>query len=173
MASITASMLIGNSHTDNDGIVPTHSLFLSENSRPALILFQLNLDNIEDKDNIIWIPTINNLMEDILLMVSINILKDEKLGKEFGALVKSKKAGTIELAQVDPDALKNMYKLNKKYLDSHNNFKIALSVFDGSTLERQLPRLKDYSMDIEVCKTSYLRQYSPWKEGIYKKGKLQ
>ncbi|MDZ7838000.1 MAG: hypothetical protein U5N58_08620 [Actinomycetota bacterium] len=85
---------------------------------------------MKSENNITWIPTIGNLMEDIMLMISINILRDKKLKEEFSSMQEGKKADIVELAQLDPDALQRMYKLNKQYLESHNNFKIAFSVFD-------------------------------------------
>lgn len=171
MASITAAILIGSSPTSNDGIVPTHSLFLSENSRPALILSRLDKDDKRVEDDVIWIPTIDNLMEDIMLMISINVLKDMDLKDRFIRL-RGKESGQVELASLNQDGLQGLYGLNKGCLDSNNNFKIIFSVFDGSTLQRQLAKLKDYSMDIEVCPSSYIRQYQPWQDKIYKKGNL-
>ena len=41
MATITAHILVGSAHPNHGGILRTHSLFLSENSRPAWTLAEL------------------------------------------------------------------------------------------------------------------------------------
>jgi hypothetical protein len=38
MGTITAQILVGSPHLYHDGLMPTHQVFLSENSRPARVL---------------------------------------------------------------------------------------------------------------------------------------
>jgi len=173
MATITASILIGQPHQNHLGIIPSHHLFLSENDRPALILFEVNINNKENCGKTIWIPTLNNLLEDILLMISINVFKYKKLCDEFYKLFNKEKYNNIELLkQFSTEELDKIYRLNKNFLEKNNNFKITISVFEGSTLEAQLSKLEIYSMDIEICKTSYTRYYSAWKNNVFIKGQL-
>ena len=40
MATMTAQILVGNPHPYHGGINPTHKIYLSESSRPALILIR-------------------------------------------------------------------------------------------------------------------------------------
>ena len=171
MASFTASILIGHSHPNQGGINPTHCLFLSENSRPALILLYIG-DEKKDESRITWIPTLEHLLEDALLMISVHVLKAENLLKEFNLISKGAKPGYLELYGMEESSRLRLHEINQEYLADYNNLKIAVTVFDSSTLERHLPKLKDYSMDIEVCRSSYLREYSTWQDKVYRKGSL-
>jgi len=79
MSAITAQILVGQAHPNLGGINPTHYLFLSENSRPVWILVPQNLWELESSINekkVTWIPTVENLLEDALLMIGIHVLKN-------------------------------------------------------------------------------------------------
>ena len=81
MATITAQILVGHPNKLGNGMLPTHCLLLSQGTKPCLIL--KNLDILESQSSthstIRWIPTTENLLEDALLLISINILKDKEL----------------------------------------------------------------------------------------------
>ena len=62
MATLTAQILIGNGHPNNDGINPSYYIFLSENDKPALILGSQNVFNNKGGEKIIWLPTIDNML---------------------------------------------------------------------------------------------------------------
>src|SRR5690554_6680116 len=79
MGTFTAQILIGKNHPYDGGIHSiTHTLFLSENSRPTWVLKN---EGAKKKDSIIWITTVENMLEDGLLMLGVYVLKDEKLLK--------------------------------------------------------------------------------------------
>ena len=74
MGTFTAQILVGTPDLYHGGIIPTHYLFLSENDRPAWIL--------EDKSgsqNVVWVPTIEDILEDALLMIAVHVCKDSYL----------------------------------------------------------------------------------------------
>ncbi len=75
MGTITAQILIGTGHPYHGGIVPTHVLWLSENSRPAWRChpFERSPDPRErpDAGQCIWIPTVENMLEDGLLLAAL------------------------------------------------------------------------------------------------------
>jgi hypothetical protein len=81
MATITAQILVGHPNKLGNGMLPTHCLLLSQGTKPVWIL--KNLDILESQSSthstIRWIPTTENLLEDALLLISINILKDKEL----------------------------------------------------------------------------------------------
>jgi hypothetical protein len=54
MGTFTAQILIGNNHRYGGGIIPSHAVFLSENSRPAWILKNLDLNEFRTKINPAW-----------------------------------------------------------------------------------------------------------------------
>ena len=65
MGTMTAQILVGSSHPNHDGIQPTHWLFLSENSKSAWVLTSQNIFEEDITTNqIIWIPSIDNMLED-------------------------------------------------------------------------------------------------------------
>ena len=79
MSTTTAIILIGQAHQNHSGINPTHLIRLTENDRPALIL-----QSIESKEKpIIIVPTVENMVDDIYLMISVFILKGLNPGKEL------------------------------------------------------------------------------------------
>ena len=48
MATFTAQVLIGHSHPYHDGILPTHAIMVSENSRAALVLVPFHVYEVEE-----------------------------------------------------------------------------------------------------------------------------
>ena len=71
MSTVTASILVGTAHPNHSGIGPTHQLLLTENSRPAWSLYRLHAA----KPLAVWIPTVEDMLEDGLLMVGLLVLK--------------------------------------------------------------------------------------------------
>ncbi len=172
MAEITASVLIGQPHSHSGGILPTHQLLLSENSKPALILFKLNGRPPKDKKTI-WIPTVENLLEDMLLMISIYVLQNPSLHQGFLNSLPSPNEEPIALYALGAQTLDGFYQKNRDYLHKNHSFKIAVTAYAGSTLNRQLAKLKKYKMDMEICKTCFEKFYSLWEEKTVTRGKLE
>lgn len=81
MATLTAQILVGSPHPNHDGLNPSHYLFLSENDRPAWVLVHQNIfeEQKTDVGKITWIPTVENMLEDALLMVAIYIQKNHEI----------------------------------------------------------------------------------------------
>lgn len=79
MATFTAHALVGQSHPNHAGILPTHRLYLSENSRPAWILLPEALsvrDGSAMESKVIWLSTLENMLEDGLLLIAVQALQD-------------------------------------------------------------------------------------------------
>ena len=71
MATFTAQVLIGHSHPYHDGILPTHALMVSENSRAALVLMPFRVYNDEASSpdvaaprSIVWIPHPDHVVDE-------------------------------------------------------------------------------------------------------------
>jgi len=164
MGTFTTQILVGTPHQNNDGINPTHYVFLSENDRPSWILVHQNIfTEHEDNERIItWIPTIENMLEDALLMIAIHVCKNKeviKLAKNFNAKIESQR---VELySDLEENNRKQLYEQCRQIPDFP---KIIISVFRGSTIAQQLNVLEQYKMDVEVCKPIYSRLYSAWKQ---------
>jgi len=162
MATLTAQILVGSAHPNHDGINPTHYVFLWENDRPAWILVHQNIfkEREENVGRITWIPTIENMLEDALLMIAIHVCKNNeviKLAKSFSAKIES---DSMELcSNLEETHRKRLYEKCRQISDFP---KIIISVFRGSTIEKQLSVLEQYKMDVEVCKPIYSRLHSSW-----------
>jgi hypothetical protein len=151
MSSISAQVLVGHTHPYHGGIIPDQRIYLSENSRPALILEdERPLKAVKDSQKVIWVPTVENMLEDILLMVTVFVLKNEKV---ISLMKKNKKElKSIEMDQdIDKGQRAGIYRINRQILEDREDLKIIFSIFQGSTLYAQIKRIKDYKIDYELC----------------------
>lgn len=173
MATLTAQILIGSAHPNHDGINPTHYLFLSENHRPAWLLVDQNIfqDDRSGFTKVTWIPTFENMLEDALLMVGINILKNREIIEMAKCVFREIEAKRVELySNFSESQLNTLY---RKCREITNYPKMIISVFKGSTIEKQLAVLEKYKMDVEVCAPIYSRLYSPWTNEVRLEGSFQ
>jgi hypothetical protein len=152
MATLTAQILIGGAEIRHHGINPTHFLFLSENDRPAWILVDQNVFQ-EDQSSfskITWLPTVENMLEDALLMVAIHVLKDREMLRIAKDVNIRTDAKWVEFySNLDENSRNRLYKRCRRIPDFP---KLIISVLKGSTIENQLAVLDNYKMDIEVCR---------------------
>ena len=172
MATLTAQILVGTSHQNHGGIGPTHFLFLSENSQPAWVLVPENIFSPGDDKitKVTWIPTIENMLEDALLMIAINVLKDKEISELAKKHFKRDVHGSLSLYEdIDPAALKTLYQKCRKI---KNRYKIVLTVLEGSSIRGQLKVLKNYGIDMEVCIPLYFSTYSAWTNEVITMGSL-
>lgn len=172
MATLTAQILVGSPHPNHDGINPTHFLFLSENDRPAWVLVGQNIFQEERSSfhKITWIPTVENMLEDALLMIAIHVCKNREIieqAKGFSAKIQTDR---IEMySDLKESQRKQLYQEARQITDFP---KVIVSVFRGSTIEKHLSLLEQYKMDVEVCRISYSRLYSSWTNDTRVEGSL-
>ena len=172
MSTMTAQILIGQSHTYHGGINPSHYLFLSENSKPALILLPQNYDKSmkSSESRKIWIPTLENMLEDALVMIAVNVLKDEQVISLANKYINSKDDNYVYMYDdIEAEDRKKLYQASKIM---NKNYKIVISIFQGSSLFRHLPKLKDYNMEVEVNMPKYVRRYNAMNEEMITEGNL-
>ena len=124
MATITSTIFIGTSHPNHSGINPSHLILLSENSRPSFILYNLS----EKQKEIILIPTIENTMNDLFLMISTYILKSLP---PFDSKKIDKKKSLYDI--INESERENLYSQTKKLLKK-NRIKVVLNLLEGSHL---------------------------------------
>ncbi|OAT86351.1 hypothetical protein [Desulfotomaculum copahuensis] len=172
MGTYTAQILIGTEHQNHGGIIPSFVLYLSENSKPAWILLPhgINAGGCPKYQKIVWIPTVKNMLEDALLMISINILRDKEIvemaNRIFGEAC-SDVNNTLYLYNYE-----NLSQLYKKSRDLESNYKLVITALDNSTILNQLNILEKYKFYVEVCVPVYIRSYSAWSKKITIKGNL-
>ena len=167
---MTAQILVGRAHQNHGGINPSHYLFLSENSRPAWILVPQNIFTEENKfKKITWIPTLEYMLEDALLMIGLYVLEDEKLCDLAEKYFKDFKAKRVALYDdIREEDRKHLYQECRK-LDY--DFKIVITTFDSKRFNFKF--LEEYSMDLSICTPDYRRWYSVWDKEVHIKGSLE
>ncbi|MCL7748742.1 hypothetical protein [Halalkalibacter alkaliphilus] len=175
MGTFTAQMLIGQGHTYDGGIINVnHTLYLSENSIPLLSLHHFSAserNTSQQEERIIWIPTLEGMLEDALLMVGLYVLKDEQL-LELANRYFNKPKGRKAISLYDDVKAVDLQEIYECCRTIDHGQKIILSVFEGSTILNQLDVLERYPFDVEVCVTTFRRELNAWSGRKEVKGKL-
>lgn len=156
MATTTAIILIGKAHQNDSGILPQYLIFLTENSRPVFTLKSIN----GNKKEIILIPTVENIIDDLYFMIAVYILK----------IIKPKK----ELFSEDRKSMYDIF-TNKEREMMYCETRIKLKMFriklvfnllDCSTLLNQIKTVKKYPNDYEITVPLLKKEYNEWTERI-------
>lgn len=177
MATMTAQILVGRPHPNHGGINPTHILFLSENSRPAWILNTLNIHGPnsmrpQKERRVVWIPTVDFMVHDALLMIGLYAVRIPELVEAAKPLL-DLKAERIELyEEIDQPDLEKLHQIMKNSMRDLQQLKIILTLFERSSILSQMSHLKDYELNMEVCRPIYSRLFSSWTQDVDIKGSL-
>ena len=158
MGTFTAQILVGEPHIYHGGIEPTHYLFLSENDRPAWILVNQNIFenpiNLQqggevEKIRIVWIPSAENMLDDALLMIAIHVMKNKQIIDFAQKIYKNIEGPYLEMnGQLTHSQRDQLYEECRRIKDWP---KIVVTVMGGSSIKAQLPILKKYSIECEIC----------------------
>jgi hypothetical protein len=148
MSTITAFILIGTTHQNYSGIIPTHYIALYENEYPSL-----SLHNINNNKEIIRIrPSVEKLVDNIFLLIHTFILKaevnstDGMNGKEIHKMFNNRKEN-MTYEQI----MENL----KTY-----DLKVVFNILTGSKLLNYLDRIRDYPCDFEVTIPIFRNEYN-------------
>ncbi|RSK27624.1 hypothetical protein EJF36_12470 [Bacillus sp. HMF5848] len=166
MGTTTAQILIGQAHPYEGGIMPDYSMQLIENSVPKWILTPHGVKT----PTAIWIPTIEHMLEDALIMIGLFVLKDEELLRIANQFKQIKDLNKISMYEDIPEKGCELMRERVRQID--RNYKVALSVYNGSSIARQVDVLSNYQMDVEVCMPIFVREYSVWTNTHEAKGSL-
>lgn len=164
MGTYTASILVGKEDIYHGGIIPTHQLFLSENDKPAWVLTEMDSENRSSR-KIVWVPTLENMLEDALLMVAIYVLKDKEVVEKAERCFKISLYdyyNYIELySHIEDDDRRELYRLCKRVFHKYE-LKLTLTVMLGSYILKQIHVLREYPVECEVCITKFARSRNYW-----------
>lgn len=152
MATTTATILIGHAHQNDSGIIPSHLIRFTENGRPAFILHSLE----SNEENKVIIPTIENTIDDLYLMIAVFILK-----KMEPAIVLHLKERKSIYDIFDEKERKDLYKKSKLIFEA-SNLKVVFNLLEYSHLLNQLDLIKQYPNDYEVTVPYMKNEYSAW-----------
>ncbi len=164
MGSVNAFIMVGKPDFLHNGIYPTHCLMLYENDKPAWILtpiLEFPEEKVEDYKRIVWIPTVECMLEDALLMIGIYVLKDKELRTLADKFFNGKKNRIWLYDDIDKEDLKKLREVCKKMLSKYN-LKIIVAITLDSTILHQIDVLKDYKIECEVCTVRFGRWRKGW-----------
>jgi len=161
MATTTATILIGRAHQNDSGINPTHFIQFTENDRPALILQAIE----GESKKVVIIPTIENTIDDIYLMIAVFVLKAIKPSKKINSITRK---SLYEI--LDEGERKSLYKKTKEILTA-NRIKVVFNILDNSHLLNLLKQIKKYPNDFEVTLPALKKELNVWNNKVITKGK--
>ena len=147
MSTTTATILVGRAHQNHSGIIPTHLIQLTENSRPSLLL-----QPIEGPSDVkVVIPTLENIVDDIYLMVTVFILNKIKPAKDIDNW---ERLSMYDL--FDENERSSLYE-ESKIIIMDTSIKLVFNILKGSHLLHHIDAIKEYPNDYEVT-LPYLRE---------------
>ncbi|HYN79465.1 MAG TPA: hypothetical protein VES73_16910 [Lamprocystis sp. (in: g-proteobacteria)] len=160
MATLTAQMLAGIGHPNDDGLLLHATLGLYENSRPCW-----QLDIRTDRPNHsaappaprrIWIPSHpERILEEGLLMLALYVWRQPAVRQQARIpLGLDLRGPRQDLTTLDPADLAALCE-TARGLPCPG--KLALMVLNGSYLRQQLPRLEQWPLQAEVCTPQWWR----------------
>ena len=176
MAVMMAQILIGNRHSFEIGINPEYTIYYSENDKPALILSKEDIydrSEVIEFDQKVWIPTIENTLEDALLMIGIYLEEDEeliKLADKYFTEYEDKKIVYL-YDDIEQSDLEKLYEINR---NKRKEYKLVISEFNPNA-ERffDYSILKDFDMDITLARVDYFKEKNVnMSKGIEERGEL-
>ena len=101
------------------------------------------------KTRIIWIPSTENMLEDALLMIALYVIKNKQIIDLFQKICHNSGENPQEIYEkLTPSQLDECY---EECRSIKNWPKIVITVTRGSTIQDQLPVLKNYSIETELC----------------------
>ncbi len=156
LPTITAQILIGTEHPYHGGVNPTHYLFLSENDRPSWILVKENITGENSgNEKIVWNPTADNMFEDALFMINLYIEKNKTLIAYLKENHKKINFNTdnISIPEIlEKNDLEKIYNLNMDLLKKNKSIKLAISIFEDSSLKDIVKSLNGSEIKCEILK---------------------
>lgn len=157
MRETTAEIWIGEDQSTDwmrtqGGINASHLLLLRENSRPAWMLLPGNLYDSEPpliKSSKVWNPTMENPVQDALLLFAVLGAKVPEVRAVFNEFEKSRVKSRIDLAAKFPRGVpKSVYRASQRHL---KGWHVIVSAGSYSLAYRDLEALSQYSgLNVEV-----------------------
>jgi hypothetical protein len=156
MSTTTATILVGRAHQNHSGIIPTHLIQLTENSRPSLLL-----QPIEGPSDVkVVIPTLENIVDDIYLMVTVFILNKIKPAKDIDNW---ERLSMYDL--FDENERSSLYEESRRIIKD-TSIKIIFNIFEGSHLLNYVDIIKEYPNDLEITLSTLKKELSAWSDKL-------
>ncbi|MCK9436273.1 MAG: hypothetical protein M0Q12_03575 [Synergistaceae bacterium] len=156
MSTTTATILVGRAHQNHSGIIPTHLIQLTENSRPSLLL-----QPIEGPSDVkVVIPTLENIVDDIYLMVTVFILNKIKPAKDIDNW---ERLSMYDL--FDENERSSLYE-ESKIIIMDTSIKLVFNILKGSHLLNYVDIIKEYPNDLEITLSTLKKELSAWSDKL-------
>ncbi len=162
MGTMTAHVLIGDSHPNDGGIRPHWAVQLSENSRPHLVLHN-NVNYLAKPVKaplyFEWTPSIENGVEDILTMIALHAIDDYPLKEKMTSLYPEIFKQRVHVYEIPGDIRSELY---QEIRNVTNWPKLVVSLYRGCYLENKIALLEELDIDFEICLSVRAREKSNW-----------
>ena len=158
MATITAQILVGKAHRSDNGIQPTHALYLHEGSICSWSLHAVDLRGSLSANEIAqWACDPKDILSDALLLTALYLSNNETfLNRALDLIPSIKKSfDSFSISENDREELLEMIKQTPMP-------KMIFSIFNDSSLRGKTGLLNDYAFDCEICESTFSRHQSAW-----------
>lgn len=100
---------------------------------------------------IVRIPTVENMLEDGLLMIGLFVVKDPGVIETANAVRKEFSGRVQDYNEIDKANRAKLFESTRKI---GPQTKLAITVLEGSSVSSQLHVLERYQLSIEVCQSA-------------------
>ncbi len=153
MGIYTAQILIGCGKMYDKGINPSHALFLHEDDQDvAWVLKKLDLQTDQTSASaqsaMQWTCSLDNLLDDAMLLIAIYVLKDDVTITLTKELTKSENLDKLNLKNdISSEDRQILYDL---VMSISAEYTLTVTAFDFSLLKWQLSSLENYSAEKHI-----------------------
>jgi hypothetical protein len=170
MAAKTAQLLLGNPHPNDGGLTVIDTLTLSEGDRPAWTMRRTGPLQEGWRREVVWIPSLEHMLDDGLLMAAIHAFKSETVREKFLSFSDKLDANRLEIYKdLSVEQRHELYRMCRELEDFP---KVVLAVYAGSSLITNIGTMAYYRMEYEVLMPVYTSSYSRWSQQTNTKGEL-
>ena len=154
MGYFTAQIIAGSEGIYEDSFYPCNYLFLYEHFRAVWILTG-NMNNDDEKiKKKFWIPTVDHMLEDALLMIAIHVVKNpiiiETARDYYRNILSDRKVYLYEVFNDKQRA--SLYELCRKKIRRDKFPELIIMALNNSTIINQFNILDNYDITCNIFK---------------------
>lgn len=160
MSACTSYAMIGHASREGEGLRVGHTVRLIEGSRPAWKI-ELPVGDAKPRE-LMWIPSLEHTIDDLVIMMGLHIVETPALIELAKTVTEvDLMADTVEVYSIPADVRRSLYSTAREV---DGNFKLGLTVFNGSMLEQgqRLEAVGNYAFDVEICRSMFQRIRTAW-----------
>jgi len=170
VSAVTALILIGNSHPHDGGMRAFAEIILEEGERPTFKLRwirPLKKSSSTQFRNFTMIPTLENMLDDALLIIVYALCRNTKIFKKINLITKGAPVYTHRLSMYEDFTKEERLELYADIKEISDFPKVTWCLFEGTGIANSIQNLTYYLLESEVTRSAYLRTYdqlsSEWK----------